>query len=344
MLNFRKIMKRPVELIWFTLFGFVSAQGVVLESDLRINGAKVEQVFEPHRELLQESSAVIYGGSRSIGYAVILSADGYLLTKASEIDGVEDLSVRIGRKKYVPEVISQDTEWDVCLLKIEASDLVMLEWGEEQSVSQGSWVVCNGSTSRSRRRISVGIISAHSRHLPGAVPVVIGVGLAEEEGELKVTSVTEDSGADEAGLEKGDILLECNGVVVESHEFLQDLLRTMQAGDIMKLRYQRGDEEHDTEVKLRGRHFFDQGPVDRNDQMSGRYSIRRDSFPMILQHDIPLSRRSCGGPLLDLDGRCIGMNIARANRAETFAIPVNELRALGEKMISEATGETQSPQ
>jgi S1-C subfamily serine protease len=35
-----------------------------------------------------------------------------------------------------------------------------------------------------------------------------------------------------------------------------------------------------------------------------------------------------GGPLLDLDGKCIGMNIARVNRSETFAIPAAELQLL----------------
>ena len=32
-----------------------------------------------------------------------------------------------------------------------------------------------------------------------------------------------------------------------------------------------------------------------------------------------------GGPLLDLDGRCVGVNIARVNRCESFAIPAEEM-------------------
>jgi serine protease Do len=43
-----------------------------------------------------------------------------------------------------------------------------------------------------------------------------------------------------------------------------------------------------------------------------------------------------GGPLLDLDGRCIGMNIARANRAESFAIPVEELRDVISRLLNQA--------
>ena len=60
-----------------------------------------------------------------------------------------------------------------------------------------------------------------------------------------------------------------------------------------------------------------------------------DNFKRILQHDIGLSERSVGGPLLDLDGRCVGMNIAYANRAETFAIPTKELREVFDKLRGE---------
>ena len=34
-----------------------------------------------------------------------------------------------------------------------------------------------------------------------------------------------------------------------------------------------------------------------------------------------LKPNECGGPLVDLDGRVIGLNIARAGRTETYAIP-----------------------
>jgi serine protease Do len=70
--------------------------------------------------------------------------------------------------------------------------------------------------------------------------------------------------------------------------------------------------------------------------MSGDFSPRRSGFPRALQHDILGSRALQGGPLLDLDGRCIGMNIARANRSESFAIPVEELKGLAERLMKQA--------
>ena len=68
--------------------------------------------------------------------------------------------------------------------------------------------------------------------------------------------------------------------------------------------------------------------MSRNDQMSGgalSLSKRRSDFPRVLHHDTPLIKDRVGGPLLNLDGVCIGMNIARASRVATFAIPASDL-------------------
>ena len=46
-----------------------------------------------------------------------------------------------------------------------------------------------------------------------------------------------------------------------------------------------------------------------------------------------------GGPLLDLEGKLIGINIARANRVEFFAIPIEHVKQVlkeNEKRIKES--------
>jgi serine protease Do len=58
----------------------------------------------------------------------------------------------------------------------------------------------------------------------------------------------------------------------------------------------------------------------------------------VLQHDILGSSKIVGGPLLDLEGRCLGMNIARANRAESFAIPVEDLREIAGRLMKQSAG------
>lgn len=70
--------------------------------------------------------------------------------------------------------------------------------------------------------------------------------------------------------------------------------------------------------------------------MSGDFSARRSGFERVLQHDVLANSDTMGGPVLNFEGKVIGMNIARANRAETFAIPVEELKSIADEMLAEA--------
>ena len=149
-----------------------------------------------------------------------------------------------------------------------------------------------------------------------------------------IQKVHKDSGADEAGLEPEDMILEMDGVQVGNMEELQAVLSEKEPGDKLRMRVKRGEKELDFEVELKKRESVFEEKKTRNDAMSGRVSKRRTNFPRVIQTDLPLSVRSVGGPLLDLDGRCVGMNIARANRCETFAIPSKELLAVVEDLMN----------
>ena len=320
--------------------GIAQQQYGQLEGERRLNGKETWKAFEPVREILQERSAVVYDGWKSIAYGVVVSPDGYVVTKASEIEAVEDLSVRIDRRHFKEvEVVASTVEWDVALLKVDAENLPLIEW-EETEPAHGTWVVSNGSTTQRSRRPRVGIVSANAREVgAGSAPVVLGVGV-ETDGEsetLSIGKVHEDSGAEEAGLESGDIILMADGNVVKVMEDLQKVLGEKEPGDRIKLRILRGEEEREYDVELRKRESVFEEEKTRNDAMSGRYSKRRSNFPRVVQTDLPLSVRSCGGPLLTLEGRCVGMNIARANRCETYSIPTRELQVPIRELIKLGT-------
>jgi serine protease Do len=61
---------------------------------------------------------------------------------------------------------------------------------------------------------------------------------------------------------------------------------------------------------------------------TGGTSERKFEFPDVLTHDGFLAPEQCGGPVVDLRGRLVGMNIARADRTATYALPVSVLRAV----------------
>src|SRR5207253_2773616 len=88
------------------------------------------------------------------------------------------------------------------------------------------------------------------------------------------------------------------------------------------VRVKRGNEEIELKVTLdRKSNNGRGGRGDFQNRMGGELSHRLNGFPTILQHDTALKPSDCGGPLVDLDGKVVGINIARAGRTETWAIP-----------------------
>ena len=308
-----------------------------LETTYRTTGTAVVAAFEPQRQVLQTSSAVIRDGRREISYGVVISPDGYILTKASEVSEAAALNVTVDQTNYpTAKLLIVDPAWDVALLKIEASGLVPVVYAPTSAVPQGTWVVANGATTRIARRLLPGIVSANTREVPASGGAALGVVLNAKSKLLEISEVNEKSGAKEAGLQKGDVILSIEGKKVKKIEEIGEALKDRKAGSSVKLTYRRKEVETTVDVRLaaRGEMFTDQ--MNRNDQMSGKFSPRRSGFPRVMQHDILGSREVCGGPLLDLDGRCLGMNIARANRAESFAIPVEDLKEIAARLMKQA--------
>jgi serine protease Do len=307
-----------------------------LETDYRTTGNFVTAAFEPQRLVIQQSSAVIYDGRKEAIYGVVISPQGDILTKASELKEIKNLAVTVDTKKYTEvKIVSIDATWDVAHLKIDAAGLTPVKFAPTSEVPQGTWVVANGVTTRTQRRILAGIVSAKSREIPTAGGAALGVILKQGTDNLEIVEIQEKGGAKAAGLQKGDVITAIEGQAVANREEIAKALKDRKAGSKIKLTYRRGEETATTEIQLMARSEMAE-EMSRNDQMSGKFSERRSGFPRVLQHDILGSKSVVGGPLLDLDGRCLGMNIARANRAESFAIPVEELKAIADRMLRQA--------
>ena len=327
------VLARAAVLFCACLGSVVAQQS--LETTYRVTGDSVVAVFMPQAEVIQKISAVFYDGRDEIAYGVVLSEDGYLFTKASEIEGVSDLSVRVDRESYKKvEVLAVDASWDLALVKVDAEGLEPAVFAESSDLGQGTWVVVNGATSRLRRRVLAGMISAKAREIPAAGGVVLGIELKDDEDKIVVKGVIEGGGAEDAGVLEGDIVKSIDGEDVTDLEGLTKVLEGKKDGDEVKLSIMREEEAIEVHVQLSARgEVFEQ--LDRNDQMSGDFSKRRSGFPRVIQHHILANSHTMGGPVIGLDGKLVGMNIARANRAETFAIPVEELQGLSEAMIGQ---------
>lgn len=308
-----------------------------LDSAYRTTGTAVVAAFETPRAVLQSSSAVMLDGRKEVGYGVVISTTGHILVKASEFNDWKHPTVTVDRTNFPePKLMAIDAEWDLALIKVEAVGLVPVVYAPNSSVPQGTWVAVNGATTRSNRRLLAGIVSAKVHEVPALGGTALGIRLNAKSKALAIEEVTDRSGAQAAGLQKGDVILSIAGQAVQRMDDISELLKDHKAGTQVKVTYRRGREVITTDVRLAVRSEMFTHPMNPNDQMSGDFSKRRSGFPRVLQHDILGNGKIVGGPLLDLDGRCLGMNIARANRAESFAIPVEDLKTLAEHLMKQA--------
>jgi serine protease Do len=98
---------------------------------------------------------------------VIISTDGYIVTNNHVIEDSKDVQVELQDKQSFPaRVVAADAPLDVAVLKIEATNLTALPWGDSDKVQVGEQVFAIGNPFNLEDSASKGIVSATRRNLP----------------------------------------------------------------------------------------------------------------------------------------------------------------------------------
>ena len=96
---------------------------------------------------------------------------------------------------------------------------------------------------------------------------------------------------------------------------LRQFLGTVDPNDTIIAVIMRGEEELKKTIRL-GAFPSLSGHAADNMEKSGR----RDGFRQVISHDADIQPSNCGGPLFDLSGHFLGVNIARNSRVRSYAI------------------------
>ena len=105
--------------------------------------------------------------SSSLGSGFVVSADGYILTNAHVVDSADEITVKFtDKREFKAKVIGADRRTDVALIKIEASGLQAVKFGDPTRLKVGEWVLAIGSPFGFENSVTAGIVSAKGRSLP----------------------------------------------------------------------------------------------------------------------------------------------------------------------------------
>ena len=118
------------------------------------------------------------GLERGTGSGFIVSEDGYILTNNHVVDGADKVIVRLlDRREFIAEVVGNDPNTDVAVLKIQGEGLRPLALGDSDAADIGEWVLAVGNPLGEGLTFTVtqGIISAKGRPLEGLNPSSLNI-------------------------------------------------------------------------------------------------------------------------------------------------------------------------
>ena len=103
---------------------------------------------------------------RASGSGVIISDDGYIITNNHVVAGADEIAVTLSNKKtYKATVIGTDANTDLAVIKVEATGLPYLIYGNSDDLKLGQWVLAIGYPLNLDVTVTAGIVSAKARNI-----------------------------------------------------------------------------------------------------------------------------------------------------------------------------------
>jgi serine protease Do len=153
-------------------------------SSRRSQQQQIPFMFDPFRDFFDRQSPDDEGSPRrraprqqqgqgrlvpsGVGSGVIVSPDGYILTNNHVVDEADKVEVELNdNRKFTAKVIGADAPSDVAVIKINATGLPTVAFGDSDRVEIGDLVLAVGNPLGIGQTVTMGIISAKGRQSPG---------------------------------------------------------------------------------------------------------------------------------------------------------------------------------
>lgn len=287
------------------------------------NSDQVKEAFHDALVGVSRSTVQVLSNGRVVALGTVVAKDGLILTKASQLKGNLRCKSRVG-KSFAVKQVSVSRSYDLALLKANRS-LPTVNFRAASTPKPGSLLA---SSSLNAWPLAVGVTSSP----PLEVPSEGKLGIIMQSASARVSKIVEDSAADRAGVQEGDIIVAIDKEPISSAAQLVERIQQQYPGDVVQLMVQRDGALVQLWAKLGRLSEYDEALLEFEDFIGGKLSQRRTGFPRVLQHDTALLPRHCGGPVVDSHGRFVGVNIARAARTSSYLLLADEVQTALEQL------------
>lgn len=291
---------------------------------------------------------------REVAYATAVDERGLAVTKASLLPAGAAVSIHTpDLKLHDAQVLAVDRESDVALLKVtevEPGQIAAVKWAADAKLVPGTLLLTPRTLGDGPALGFLAIEVRESERDWSSTPYlgVRTVSAAPEELEaaeadagVTIEQVVAETPAARAGLKAGQLLLAVNGTPLSGADALRRVLSKMKVGDDVTLTLVDGAERKTVKTTLAPRTSRPGQPV-RGNTVTPVSGVSA-GLGQVIAHDAIVEPAQCGGPVVDLDGRVVGMNIARYDRTATHAIPAARMEQLVESLRQKAISAASAP-
>ena len=277
-----------------------------------------------------KSTVQIYGENRQLALGAIARSDGWIVTKSSEIPD-KSIEVRLQDGTKLPGVVKiRRPELDLALIKVDRAELPAIRWSNDTQVPLGGWIASADARSLP---LALGVVSVEKRNIQKQRPL-LGIQLSSFHQGPLVENVVVGSGADRAGIREGDVIIKIDGKEVQTRQEVLNLLMSFQAGRKITIDVNRDSKSIAFEAQMMDLTNLMLDPTEL--EVNGSISARSTGFGDVIEHDSVLAPQHCGGPIVDVNGNVVGLNIARAGRVSCYALRSKVVSKAIEEMLQTA--------
>ncbi len=284
----------------------------------------------------------VYSGRVPVAFGVVIDGRGLAVTKASQLKPDAQFTVETSTHMfYAAREVARDETTDVALLRFDfgfgrqraasLERLKTIQWDAEAPILPGAVLLTPrgfdvgpalGFAAIERRESEPDAMDGPFLGVQTRRATRAECERAEVDRAVTVVRVVPGAAAEGAGLTPGDIVTSFNGTELDSPDQLRRLIRGLHVGDQIRLETIGTNGAAAREITLGRR-------GDARDTRRGNtatpISQRSSGFGSLLAHDTVTEPEEMGSPVVDLDGRVVGMNIARFDRTATHAIGADRM-------------------